>query len=183
MQTASRGRRRTLSGSTTIAAEMGPFTSRGDCSETSRCTRHSSTLQCKPGIRFHGERERTPTGGRGLTIHKGEMQRVGGVFDGIRALAEQLDHSDRRVGEQAMFEGKRTVGVEVKPFKGPGGQVPTRLRAAKVVILSGGAINSPQLLMLSGVGDAQHLKEVGVPLAHQTRRTTWACTFMSRARS
>ena len=29
---------------------------------------------------------------------------------------------------------------------------------------SGGAINSPQLLMLSGIGDADHLKEMGIPL-------------------
>lgn len=34
------------------------------------------------------------------------------------------------------------------------------------IILSGGAINSPQLLMLSGVGDAEHLKEVGIPVVH-----------------
>ncbi|XP_057339323.1 glucose dehydrogenase [FAD, quinone] [Microplitis mediator] len=39
--------------------------------------------------------------------------------------------------------------------------------ATKEVILSGGAINSPQLLMLSGIGDAQHLKQVGIkPIVH-----------------
>lgn len=36
--------------------------------------------------------------------------------------------------------------------------------ADKEVILSGGAINSPQLLMLSGVGDANHLQELGIPV-------------------
>ena len=34
------------------------------------------------------------------------------------------------------------------------------------MILAGGAINSPQLLMLSGVGPADDLREVGVPVAH-----------------
>ena len=35
------------------------------------------------------------------------------------------------------------------------------------MILSGGAINSPQLLLLSGVGDTEHLRQVGVePLHH-----------------
>lgn len=36
--------------------------------------------------------------------------------------------------------------------------------ADKEVILSGGAINSPQLLMLSGVGDADQLQELGIPV-------------------
>ena len=39
-----------------------------------------------------------------------------------------------------------------------------RIRARKEVILSAGAIGSPQLLMLSGIGDAGHLSQVGVPV-------------------
>ena len=35
-------------------------------------------------------------------------------------------------------------------------------------ILSGGAINSPQLLLLSGVGDTEHLQQVGVPPLHHS---------------
>ncbi|MFO1037477.1 MAG: choline dehydrogenase [Geminicoccaceae bacterium] len=38
--------------------------------------------------------------------------------------------------------------------------------AAREIILSGGAINSPQLLLLSGIGPADHLKRVGVPVVH-----------------
>jgi len=38
------------------------------------------------------------------------------------------------------------------------------VRAAREVILAGGAVNSPQLLMLSGVGPAAHLREHGIPL-------------------
>jgi choline dehydrogenase len=41
-----------------------------------------------------------------------------------------------------------------------------RARAAREVILSAGAINTPQLLQLSGIGDAEHLGSVGVPLVH-----------------
>ncbi|CAB0043384.1 unnamed protein product [Trichogramma brassicae] len=40
--------------------------------------------------------------------------------------------------------------------------------ARKEVILSGGAINSPQLLMLSGVGPRQNLQEVGVPVIYDS---------------
>ncbi|XP_063231258.1 glucose dehydrogenase [FAD, quinone]-like [Bacillus rossius redtenbacheri] len=40
------------------------------------------------------------------------------------------------------------------------------VRVSKEVIVAGGAVNSPQILLLSGVGDKQHLAEVGVPLRH-----------------
>ena len=56
-----------------------------------------------------------------------------------------------------LFEGKRAVGVEYS-HKGHLHQV----RAAGEVILCGGAINSPQLLQLSGVGDGAHLQRLGI---------------------
>jgi len=56
-----------------------------------------------------------------------------------------------------LFEGKRAVGVA---YTCKGAQLEAKAR--REVILSGGAINSPQLLMLSGIGDASHLKNVGI---------------------
>lgn len=53
---------------------------------------------------------------------------------------------------RVLFEGKRAVGVEASQL----GQA-QELRAEREVILCGGAYNSPQLLMLSGVGPAEHL--------------------------
>jgi choline dehydrogenase len=41
------------------------------------------------------------------------------------------------------------------------------VRARKEVVVSGGAFGSPQLLMLSGVGPAGHLKDLGIPLVHE----------------
>jgi len=58
---------------------------------------------------------------------------------------------------RVLFEGKRAVGVEYVE----GGQV-KQARATREVIVSGGAINSPQILMLSGVGPASHLRQHGV---------------------
>jgi len=53
---------------------------------------------------------------------------------------------------RVLFEGTRAVGVEADRL----GEV-QELRAEREVILCGGAFNSPQLLMLSGVGPAEHL--------------------------
>ncbi len=58
---------------------------------------------------------------------------------------------------RVVFEKGRAVGVAyVKDGR------ETIARARREVVLSGGAVNSPQLLMLSGVGPADHLKKVGV---------------------
>ena len=56
-----------------------------------------------------------------------------------------------------MFDGARAVGVE---YRRGGDTVPVRARAE--VILAGGAINSPQLLQLSGIGDAALLTSLGI---------------------
>ena len=55
-----------------------------------------------------------------------------------------------------VFEGKRAVGVEYLQYGN------RREARAREVILSGGAFNSPQLLLLSGVGPADELARVGV---------------------
>lgn len=63
-----------------------------------------------------------------------------------------------------LFEDKRCVGVEFRQY----GQ-PVVARATKEVILSGGAVNSPHLLQISGVGPAAHLQSIGVPVVHDLR--------------
>jgi choline dehydrogenase len=62
----------------------------------------------------------------------------------------------RTLVSRILFEGRRATGVE---FRHRGRT--ERARAGEV-ILCGGAINSPQLLQLSGVGDAAHLDKAGV---------------------
>lgn len=59
-----------------------------------------------------------------------------------------------------LFEKGRAVGVEFIQ-NGKTEQV----RVNREVLLSGGAINSPQTLMLSGVGPANHLRETNIPVA------------------
>ncbi len=59
-----------------------------------------------------------------------------------------------------LFDGKRAIGVEVES----GGE--TFTAEAEEIILSSGAIGSPQILMLSGVGPAGQLQALGIPVVH-----------------
>lgn len=63
-----------------------------------------------------------------------------------------------------LFEGKTAVGVE---YRRTGDATKRTVRARREVVLCGGAVNSPKLLMLSGVGPADVLAEAGVPLVHE----------------
>ncbi len=65
---------------------------------------------------------------------------------------ESLAHVTR-----VLFEGDRAVGIEYVQKKQA-----VKVRASREVILSGGAVNTPQVLMLSGVGDAEVLKKFGI---------------------
>jgi choline dehydrogenase-like flavoprotein len=60
-----------------------------------------------------------------------------------------------------LFEGKRAVGVEFRQ-----GSETKQIRARHEVILSAGAFQSPQLLMLSGIGDAAELRKHGIASVH-----------------
>jgi len=60
-----------------------------------------------------------------------------------------------------LFEGRRCTGVA---FRQRGRD--RAVRAGREVILSGGAINSPHLLQVSGVGPGEHLRGIGVEVVH-----------------
>ena len=56
-------------------------------------------------------------------------------------------------------KNKRAIGVKFKRF-----DKWAKVYARKEIILSGGAVNSPQLLMLSGIGPRKHLESLGIPV-------------------
>ena len=80
----------------------------------------------------------------------------------LRAVRHRLNLTVRPnvTVHRILFEGNKAEGVEVES----GGEV-YRLEANQIV-LSAGAMASPQLLMLSGVGPADHLREMGIPVVH-----------------
>ena len=69
-----------------------------------------------------------------------------------------------RTGQQVrriVLENGRAAGIEVET-----NGIPTLVRARREVLVTSGAIGSPRLLMLSGIGPADHLNSVGVDVKH-----------------
>ena len=79
------------------------------------------------------------------------------------ALATRVlfDDTGRAIGVEYL-EGDSLYGAHPRPSRTPGKKV--RVFAAREVILAGGAFNTPQLLMLSGIGPAQTLETHGIPV-------------------
>ena len=88
---------------------------------------------------------------------------------------------------QIMLEGKRATGVRYR--KGGAKGVETQVTARREVILSGGSINSPQLLQLSGIGPAPLLQSLGVSVRHalagvgENLRDHYAPRFVARVKN
>jgi choline dehydrogenase-like flavoprotein len=96
-----------------------------------------------------------------VTQRNGERHHVAKAY-----LTPHRARSNLRVetGAQVLrilFEGRRAVGVEYLQ----GGTV-RQLHCRREVLLSGGALLSPQLLMLSGVGPGEHLRSMGIDVVH-----------------
>ncbi len=84
--------------------------------------------------------------------------------------------------ERIIFDGKRAVAVQFSHARAS-----VRAKAAREIILAAGSVKSPQLLMLSGVGDAGHLAEHGLETVrhlpgvgqnlqdHYGGQITWKC--------
>ena len=104
----------------------------------------------------------------GLGVYQ-VTQKDGERWSAARAYIEpNLSRPNLKVatGAQArkiLFDGKRAVGVELNRDGKP-----QSVRARREVILSSGALQSPQLLMLSGIGNAPDLKGAGVDVVHHS---------------
>ncbi len=73
---------------------------------------------------------------------------------------KNLTVKTRAMVTKVIFEGKRAVGVEVI-IKGK-----KQIITSREIILSGGAINSPQILQLSGIGNSEDLTKLGITTVH-----------------
>ncbi|GLK69030.1 GMC family oxidoreductase [Hansschlegelia plantiphila] len=114
------------------------------------------------GLPLKSDVNRPPQEGVGYTQ---ATQRNGRRCSSARAyLWDAMKRSNVRVETEAhvrriLFEGGRAVGVEYQR----GGEIRT-VKARRAVVLSAGTLSSPQILQLSGVGPAGHLRQIGVPV-------------------
>ena len=96
-----------------------------------------------------------------MTIHQGRRWSAAVAYLHPARARPNLAVRTGTLSTRVLVEHGRAVGVEYRQ----GGQ--TRVaRAEREVILAGGAINSPQILLLSGIGPADHLRQVGVDVVH-----------------
>ena len=133
---------------------------------------------------FNGEQQEG-FGPYQLTIHDGKRWSASKAYLHPVLGRKNLTIESNAQVARVLFEGKRAIGVEYVQKKQP-----HSVRATREVILSGGAVNTPQVLMLSGLGDAETLTRFGIPgrsgnEGHQpaTSRTIWTARSSTNARS
>ena len=96
-----------------------------------------------------------------VTINNGERASVSKYYLNPAKSRKNLRIFSNSFVEKIIFDGKKAIGIKVKIKNKV-----EKILANKEVILSGGSINSPQLLMISGVGPAIHLKDNGINVLH-----------------
>ncbi|MGW1259129.1 choline dehydrogenase [Streptomyces sp. NPDC002513] len=96
------------------------------------------------------------------TVHHGRRLSAARAYLHPAMSRPNLRVRTRATVTRILFEGRRAVGVEYI-VRGRG--APRRVRGGRVV-LCGGAINSPQLLQLSGVGNTDDLAPLGIDPVH-----------------
>lgn len=95
------------------------------------------------------------------TISDGKRQSAARAFLRPAMDTKNLDVRTEAFATSILFDGRRAAGIRYKQA----GQ-DRSVGARHEVILAGGAINSPHLLQLSGIGDPDHLGDIGIPVLH-----------------
>ena len=93
------------------------------------------------------------------TIHKGVRWNTANAYLRPALKRKNLQAQTRALTLRILFENNRAVGVEYQL-----GKEIKRAGARKGVIVAAGAINTPQLLNLSGIGNAVDLEKLGIPV-------------------
>ncbi|MBI5503327.1 MAG: GMC family oxidoreductase N-terminal domain-containing protein [Deltaproteobacteria bacterium] len=108
------------------------------------------------GIRFNHDTNSGDQEGIGYiqgTIHRGRRQSTSNTFLAAARSRSNLTVMTGALVRRVLFEDRRAVGIELAG---------ATVRARREVILSAGAVGSPQILQHSGVGEAAHLRSLGI---------------------
>ena len=97
-----------------------------------------------------------------VTIHKGERASVSKYYLKPAKSRNNLKILTEKYVKRILFDGKKAIGVEILSKN----KKVEKIYSNKEIILSAGAINSPQILMLSGIGPGDHLRENGIDVIH-----------------
>ncbi|MFT5448715.1 MAG: choline dehydrogenase [Gammaproteobacteria bacterium] len=97
-----------------------------------------------------------------VTINKGRRQSTAYCYLDPARDRENLTIQTGAMADSLIIENKRCVGIR---YTVSGAQ--RQARASREVIVSGGSINSPKLLELSGIGQTELLKRHGIDLVHE----------------
>ena len=96
-----------------------------------------------------------------FTIRRGWRCSAATAFLAPATERPNLTIATRALAHRVLVEGGRAVGVEYRR-----GRNVVNAKAVREVILAAGVVGSPHLLMLSGIGDAEHLQEHGIATVH-----------------
>ncbi|TDT78112.1 choline dehydrogenase [Litoreibacter halocynthiae] len=99
-----------------------------------------------------------------LTMSKGRRCSSAAAYLKPARGRQNLEVITHAQAKRLVLDGKRVVGVQVDI----NGQH-TEIRARREVVLSAGSIGSPQILMLSGIGDVNTIKPHGINMVHELK--------------
>ena len=148
-----------------VSRQGRPAPCQQDCAPTIRCS--ETFLQAAREAQFRIREDFNAEEQEGLGIYQvtqknGERWSAArGYIHPFMATRANLRVETNAHATRILFEGKRAVGVEYRQ-----GKETKQIRARREVILSSGAFQTPQLLMLSGVGDSAALAKHGIATVH-----------------
>jgi choline dehydrogenase len=117
-------------------------------------------------------------------IYNGRRMSSAASFLSVARRRANMAIFSRTQVTRILFDGSRATGVLCR---GPDG-FERRFAARGEVIVAAGAINSPKLLQISGIGAPEHLRSLGVPVVHglegvgENLRDHWAVRCVARVR-
>ncbi len=100
------------------------------------------------------------------TIRNGRRVSAARAFLKPAMARPNLEVRTNARASRILFEGKRATGIE---YLHGAGETPKRVMARREVIISAGTCNTARLLQVSGVGPADLLGKLGVPVVHELR--------------